>query len=217
MSPTVTGSPEAAPAPPPASSPGKKTVWTVLRGLSWRAKIAFPLVLIGLGFVVYLTGKSATLKLTCTHGLRSGEIAVWADDQLVYSGKLSGTGKKRFGLFGGKTPLIAGKPATFTQTVKVPDGPHKLRVQVVGEGYDQSKSISMNFSPDTQSTISINALSRNLQVSWKDTQFTPAGAETPWYMRYGKALFITVFGSIISAVMGMVVKELLEKFRPART
>ena len=192
----------------------------MLRGLSWRAKVAFPLVLVGIGFVVYLTGKSATLKLTCLHNIHSGEISVWTDDQLVYSGKLSSTAKKKFGLFGGKTPLIGGKPApvTFSKTVKVPDGPHKLRIQVAGDGYDQSRSISMNFSPDTQSTVSINALSRNLQVSWKDTQFAPASAETPWYMRYGKALFITIFGSIISALMGMVVQEILGKLKqPART
>ena len=203
--------------PPPIN--GKRSVWTVLRGLSWRAKIAFPLVLVGLGFVVYLTGKSATLKLTCVHSLRSGEISVWTDDQLVYSGKLAGAGKKRFGIFGSKTPLVGGKaaPVTFIKTVKVPDGPHKLRIQVAGDGYEQSRSVSMNFSPDTQSTVSINALSRNLQVTWKDTEFSPASAENPWYMRYGKALFITIFGSIISALMGMVVKELLEKFRPART
>ncbi len=192
----------------------------MLRALSWRAKIAVPVVLIGIGFVVYLTGKSATLKLTCVHNLRSGEISVWTDDQLVYSGKLSSTAKKRFGLFGGKTPLIGGKaaPATFAKTIKVPDGPHRLRIQVSGDDYDQSRSLSMNFSPDTQSAVSVNALSRNLQLSWKDTQFAPESGEAPWYLRYAKALFITVFGSVISAVMGMAVKEILEKLRqPART
>ncbi|HVP44067.1 MAG TPA: hypothetical protein VMS96_11585 [Terriglobales bacterium] len=213
MSSSVTSSPEAM---PPAPAPGKRNAWALLRGLSWRVKIALPLVLAGIGFVVYLTGKSATLKLTCQHNLRSGEIRVWTDDQLVYSGKLSST-KKRFGLFG-KTPLTSGKAATFSHTVKVPDGPHKLRIQVVGEGYDASRVIPVDFSPDTQSTVSINALSRNLQVNWKDTQFLPASGETPWYLRYGKALFITLFGSVISAVMGMVVKEILEKLRqPART
>ena len=219
MSSTVTGSPEAMPAPPPPA-PAKKSLWAVLRGLSWRAKVAFPLVLMGIGFVVYLTGRSATLKLTCQHNLHSGAISIWTDDQLVYSGKLGNAGKKAFGLFGSKTPLLGGKagPATFSQTVKVPDGPHKLRIQVVGEGYDESRTVSVDFSPDTQSTVSINALSRNLQVNWKDTHFVPASAATPWYMRYGKALFITMFGSILSALMGMVVQEILGKLKqPARS
>ena len=192
----------------------------MVRGLSWRVKLAFPLVLVGIGFVVYLTGRSATLKLVCTHNIRSGEITVWTDDQLVYSGKLSSTSKKRFGLFGGKTPLVGGKPApvTFSQSVKVPDGPHKLRIQVVGDGYDQSRTIPVDFGANTQSTVSINALSRTLQVNWKDTHFAPVSAETPWYMRYAKAVFITIFGSIISALMGMVVQEILGKLRqPART
>ena len=192
----------------------------MLRGLSWRAKVAFPLVLVGIGFVVYLTGKSATLKLTCVHNLRSGEISVWTDDQLVYSGKLSSAAKKRFGLFGGKTPLVGGKtaPVSFSATLKVPDGPHRLRIQVVGDGYDQSRAIPVDFGADTSSTVSVSALSRNLQVNWKDTHFQPISAETPWYMRYGKAVFITIFGSIVSALMGMVVQEILGKLRqPART
>lgn len=218
MQATVTGSQPVPPAAPP-QAPGKKNVWAVVRGLSWRAKLAFPLVLVGIGFVVYLTGKSATLKLTCTHNLRAGEIAVWTDDQLVYSGKLSTAGKKRFGLFGGKTPLLGGKTsATFTQTLRVPDGPHRLRIQVVGDGYDETRTIPVDFSPDTQSSVSVNALSRNLQVNWRDTHFLPASVQTPWYMRYAKALFITIFGSIISALMGMVVQEVLRKLRePVRT
>ena len=191
----------------------------VLRGLSWKAKVAFPLVLVGIGFVVYLTGKSATLRLTCQHNLRAGELRVWADDQLVYSGKLSNAPKKRFGIFGFKTPLTTGKggAATVSQTLKVPDGPHSLRIQVVGEGYDQSRTVPVDFSPDTESTVAISALSRSLQVNWKDTHFTPASSATPWYTRYAKALFITIFGSIISALMGMVVQEILAKLRqPAR-
>lgn len=191
-------------APPP---PAPKRFLRVLRSLSWKARIALPLVLVGIGLVVYLTGKSANLHLICQHNLRSGELKVWADDQLVYSTKLSNAAKKKFSLFGSKTPGV------FSQTVKVPDGHHNLRVQVVGDGYDQSRTIPVDFGADTQSNVSINALGRNLQVSWKDTQFAPASSDTPWYVRYAKALFITLFGSIISALMGMVVKELLEKLR----
>lgn len=200
--------PAAAPQPPA----GPKRFLSVLRGLSWKAKIAFPLVLVGIGFVVYITGKSASLRVTCQHNLRAGELKLWADDQLVYSGKLSGAAKKRFGLFPSKTP------GSFSQTLKVPDGHHNLRIQVVGDGYDQSRTIPVDFSPDTQSTVAISALSRNLQVNWKDTHFAPVSADTPWYVRYAKALFITIFGSIISAVMGMVVQEILTKLRqPVRS
>ena len=215
---TETESSPRAAAPPPLT--GRNRVLAILRGLSWKAKIAFPLVLVGIGFVVYLTGKSATLRLTCQHNLRSGELRVWADDQLVYSGQLSNAPKKRFGIFSSKTPLIGGKAGAVTtsQTLKVPDGPHSLRIQVVGEGYDQSRTVPVDFSPDTQSTVAISALSRNLQVNWKDTHFAPTSAATPWYGRYAKALFITIFGSIISALMGMVVQEILTKLRqPART
>ncbi len=206
----------AAPQPPPTA----KRFLSILRGLSWKAKVAFPLVLVGIGFVVYLTGKSATLRLICQHNLRSGELRVWADDQLVYSGRLSNAPKRRFAILGFKTPALPGKAgaATLSETVKVPDGPHSLRIQVVGDGYDQSRTVPVDFSPDTQSTVAISALSRGLQVNWKDTHFAPASSATPWYARYAKALFITIFGSIISALMGMVVQEILSKLRqPARS
>jgi len=197
----------------PPNPPAKKSLPAVLRSLSWKAKLALPLVLVGIGMVVYLTGKSASLHLICQHSLRSGELRVWADDQLVFSGKLSGVAKKKFPLFGSKTT-----PGVSTLTFKVPDGHHNLRVQVVGDGYDQSRMIPVDFSADTQSNVSVNALSRSLQVSLKDTRFAPASGDSPWYVRYGKALFITLFGSIISALMGMVVREVIEKFRqPART
>ena len=210
MSPAVTEAPNPPATPPPAE---KKGFFAVLRSLSWKARIAVPLVLVGIGLVVYMTGKSASLHLICQHNLRSGELRIWADDQLVYSGKLSGTAKKKFPIFGAKTT-----PGVSTLTFKVPDGHHNLRVQVAGDGYDQTRTIPVDFSADTQSNISVNALGRSLQVSVKDTRFAPASGDSPWYMRYAKALFITVFGSILSALVGMVVRELIEKFRqPART
>lgn len=209
MSQAVTEQPNP-PAPPPTE---KKSFFDVLRSLSWKAKMAVPLVLVGIGVVVYLTGKSASVHLICQHNLRAGELRVWADDQLVYSGKLSGVARKRFGIFGAKST-----PGVSTLTFKVPDGHHNLRVQVVGDNYDQSRTIPVDFSADTQSNVSVNALSRSLQVSLKDTRFAPVAGDSPWYVRYGKALFITIFGSIISALMGIVVRELIEKFRqPVRT
>ncbi len=177
----------------------------LVRGLSWRVWIALPLVLVGIGVVVYITGRSASLHLIVQHNVRSAELKVWADDQVVFSGKLAGS-KKRFGLF----PKTQG---VFSQTLRVPDGHHSLRVQLTGDNYDQSRTIPVDFSADTQSTVSINALTRTLQVSWEGSVFAPAASSTPWYVRYAKALFITIFGSIISALMGMVVKEILEKLR----
>ncbi len=198
---TEPAAPEKSPAPQP------NRLAAAIRSLSWKTWAAFGVVLIGIGLFVTFTGNAARLHLICQHNVRSGELNVWADDQLVYSGKLSGSSKKKFGIFGGKTQ------GSFAQTVKVPDGHHNLRVRIFGEGYDQSRTIPIDFSADTEATVSINALTRNLQVNWRDTRFAASAANTPWYAKYAKALFFTIFGSIISALMGMVVRDVIEKLR----
>jgi hypothetical protein len=191
----------AAPPPPP------NHILTVLKSLSWKAWVAFALVLVGIGFLVSFTGKSAKLHLVCQHNLRNGELRVWAGDQLVYVGKLTTSTKKRFGFLPPKNA------SGFSQTVKAPDGHYDLRVQVLGDNYDQSRSIPVDLAGDTEATVTISAYSRNLQVSWRDTRFAPIAADTPWYVKYAKALLITIVGSIISAMMGIVVREIIEKLR----
>ena len=42
--------------------------------------------------------KTATLHLKVQHGFRSAQIYLWVDGDLAYSGKLTGSAKKKFGL-----------------------------------------------------------------------------------------------------------------------
>ena len=45
-----------------------------------------------------LSTKDARLHLTVQHSFRSADISLWVDDDLAYSGKLTGSIKKKFGL-----------------------------------------------------------------------------------------------------------------------
>ena len=45
-----------------------------------------------------LFSADSTLHLKVQHGFRSADISVWMDGDLVYSGKLTGSLKKKFGL-----------------------------------------------------------------------------------------------------------------------
>ncbi len=205
------GSPESPQKPggkrPPAAATSDRLL-LVLKSLSWKAYLAFLLALVGIGFLVSYTGKSGKLHLVVQHNLRSGELRVWAGEQLVYVGKLTSSTKKRFGILPQK-----GAAGGFSQTVKAPDGHYNLRVQVVGDNFDQTRSVPVDLVGDTEATVAISAYGKNLQVNWKDTRFSPIDAGSPWYLRYAKALFLTIFGAIVSAMMGMVVREVMEKLK----
>lgn len=195
----------------PPHPPAPNRFLLVVRSLSWRAYTAFVLVLVAIGFLVSYTGKSGKLHLVVQHNIRNGELRVWAGEQLVYVGKLTTSTKKRFGILPPK-----GSGSGFSQTVKAPDGHYNLRVQVVGDNAEVSRSIPLDLVGDTEATVSISAYGKNLQVNWKDTHFAPIAAESPWYVRYAKALFLTVFGAIVSALMGMVVREIIEKLKTSK-
>ena len=44
------------------------------------------------------TAKDATLHLRLQHGFHNAQVSVWVDGDFVYSGKVSGSIRKRFGL-----------------------------------------------------------------------------------------------------------------------
>jgi hypothetical protein len=44
-----------------------------------------------------LTPKDASLRINVQHGFRSADIAIWVDGDRAYSGKLTGSARKKFG------------------------------------------------------------------------------------------------------------------------
>lgn len=60
-------------------------------------------------------GQGASLRLKVQHSLRGGQISVWVDGELAYSGSLVGNSKRRFG-------LIPAVPGSLSETLPLATG-----------------------------------------------------------------------------------------------
>ncbi len=93
----------------------------------------------------------ASLQIQIEYQFEEADASVWADNELIYQRKLFGESKKRALVFKKVEGHEEGK-------VKIPAGQHRLHVRIVsaGEQYDQSQTISGNFSSASQNVLGIN-------------------------------------------------------------
>ena len=159
-----------------------------------------------------LTAKNSVLHLKLQHSFRSAQISVWVDGDLGYSGRVSGLTRKRFGLI--PTDSLQG---SLSEIVPVSSGQHNIRVRVEPEGaVTQEDRISGSFVSNNERALLVSARQSGLSMSWIGGGNSPA--EPPpsagWFSRYAGSLFLTIAGSIISALTGFAIKELPGRFRP---
>jgi hypothetical protein len=164
-------------------------------------------------------GKDAGLRLRVQHSLRSGQISVWVDGELAYSGSLIGNSKRRFGVI----PAVQG---SLSETLPVATGTHQIKVQVVSDSGARERTISGDFAHNGQRGLSVNASRDDLSLNWQslnsqslNSQPQSMGAESSatgqgWFSRYAGTLVMTVAGSIISALAGFALKELPKHLVP---
>jgi hypothetical protein len=168
---------------------------------------AFVAVTAAAAFVIallpHLAGGSASLKVQMQHSFRSAQVAVWVDGNLAASEHITGSQRRRFGL------LPAGIGGNFSRLLQVSAGRHTVKVRVTSEeGYDNSGSITGDFPQDSQVSLQISPRrSGDLGMSWQGTS-TMADAGPAWYVKYTSSLLMTAVGSLVSALMAYVVKEL---------
>jgi hypothetical protein len=150
-----------------------------------------------------LSGKDATLHLTVQHGFRNADFSLWIDDDLAYSGKLAGSMKRKFGV------IPASVQGSLSEILPVSAGTHKIRVRVESEGGStQQDSLAGDFARNTERELSISARPSGLSLEWRATNASSASSGSGWFVRYAGALFLTLGGSIISALTGFALKEL---------
>jgi hypothetical protein len=150
------------------------------------------------------SAKGASLQLKLQHSLRSGQVSVWVDGDLAYSGSLVGSAKRKFGLI----PAVQG---SLSETLPVAPGTHQIKVRVVSDSGACESTISGDFVRDRQRTLSVNANHTDVSLNWQGSE--AAGSESSssgknWFSRYAGTLMLTVAGSIISALTGFALKEL---------
>ncbi|HXB57244.1 MAG TPA: hypothetical protein VN461_20940 [Vicinamibacteria bacterium] len=179
-------------------------VWDAVRRLSPKGRFALSLGLLAailLAVSVFLSLPSATLKLVCRHDFRTAELTVWIDGSVVHTDTMTGAVKKLWG-------VLEKTEGTYSRTLPVSSGKHLVQVRIRGTGYDRTRSIQANFARGTESTLGIDS-GRELLLAWR----TPVAGTEPSggtsLFRYAGSVLMTIFGSVISASIGVLVQNFL--------
>lgn len=155
-----------------------------------------------------LSGSDASLHLAVQHNFRSADLSVWIDDELAYSGTLAGSTRRKLGL------IPSSVQGTLSEILPISRGKHQLRVRVVSEdGSTQQDTIAGDFARNTERELSVNARPIGLSLAWRATTTSASSSGSNWFERYAGAMFLTIGGSIISALTGIALKELPKRIR----
>jgi hypothetical protein len=161
-----------------------------------------------------LTATDASLHLRLQHEFRSAQVSVWVDDSLAYSGTLTGSTKKKFGLI--PTDSAQG---TLTQVIPVHSGVRNIRLRIEPDnGAAQEDIVHAYFPRRTERDMVVSARRSGIAVSWQAAGKVPvesSSASAEWLSRYAGSLFLTIAGSIMSAIAGYAIKELPARLRSA--
>lgn len=167
------------------------------------------LVLIAISVVLSLP--SATIRLVCRHDLRSADMTVSIDGTIVHMGTVTGASRKWFG-------VLEKTEGSYSAILPVSSGRHTVLVRLRAPGYDRSRSIQGDFSRGQESILSIDA-GRDLALAWRDpggaSAPEPASGSSSW-LKYAGSILLTIFGSIVSASIGVFVQDFLRSRKAAR-
>ena len=183
-------------------------------GVPVRVRILLGLFLIAALFMAIhtaITAKNASLHLKLQHDFHNAQVSLWVDDDLAYSGKITGSAKKRFGLI--PTDSAQGN---LSQIIPVRSGQHNIRLRIeTDDAAMQEDSISGDFSNHTERDLTVFARHSGLSISWQGTgtPLVEASANSGWLSQYAGSLLLTITGSIISARAGYAIKELPARLR----
>lgn len=147
---------------------------------------------------------NSSLKVQMQYGFRSAQISVWVDGDVACSEHVVGTERRRFGL------IPSGVWGNFSRVLPVPAGRHTVKVRVTSnEGYDNSGTISGDFPEGSEVGLQVSPRrSGDLGIAWQGSSTIVADSGPAWYVKYGSSLLMTAVGSLVSAVMAYLVKEL---------
>jgi hypothetical protein len=179
-----------------------------------KARVLFGLFLFAallMAIHTAVTAKDANLHLKLQHSFRDAQLAVWVDGDLAFSGKVTGSTKKRFGLI--PTDSVQG---SLSQIIPVRSGQHNVRVRIEpGDAAMQEDSTSGDFARNTERELLVSARRSSLSLSWQGTGSAPVETSSSfaWISRYAGSLLLTLAGSIMSALAGYAIRELPARLR----
>jgi hypothetical protein len=153
---------------------------------------------------------TVALRVVGRHGFRSATVAVLVDGRTAYSEQVSGSARKRYGLF----EKVAG---TFSKTLVLTEGEHVVEVHfTTGDGYDQAKRCGVKLVPGQEATLQIAAQRSGLSLSYQGPPVAPVKESDTAYFAQVRSLLLTIGGSAMSAAIGLVVQDFLKSKRPAQ-
>jgi hypothetical protein len=166
-----------------------------------------------IAFLPHLAGGSAGLKVQMQHSFHSAQVSVWVDGDLACSEQITGSQRRRFGL------LPAGIGGNFSRLLQVSAGRHTVKVRVTSdEGYDNTGTITGDFPQGSQVNLQVSPRrSGDLGMNWQGMSTLVADSGPAWYVKYASSLLMTAVGSLVSAVMAYVVRELPNLLRRTST
>jgi hypothetical protein len=174
------------------------------------------LVVLLVGLHTVFSQKSAILQVRVQHSFRSAQITVLVDDEKAYSGKLTGAVHKRLGL------LPDGIQGRWSQGIPVTAGRHRIGIRVVGDdGSDHVDNTAANFVSGGERELVVAARQTDLSATWSGSANSvsagvasiPPESQPGWMTRYASTLFLTLAGSIVSALTGYAIRELPARLR----
>ena len=192
---------------------GRARISEAIGRLSPKARFALSLgcvAVVLLGISALLSLPSATLRLVCRHDFRSADLTVSVDGEVVHTGAVTGAARKWFGVF-------ERTEGSYSTAVPVSSGRHLVAVRLRAPGYDRTRNIQGDFSRGQESTLSIDS-GRELSLAWRGTggaSATEPGSPSSSWLKYAGSILLTIFGSIVSASIGVVVQDFLRS-RKAR-
>jgi hypothetical protein len=209
--------------PAPASEPrgslaaAGRAEATWKRAVQWippKARLAVVvglLVLIALAVYTSLTSGSSTLHLVCRHNLRTAELSVLIDGRLSYSDQISGSAKKRFGLFARRVE------GTFSKSLAVPSGEHVVEVHLrsAADGFDQTKRVGVSLLPGKGATVAIATQRSGMSLVYQGPRVGTAKDAGSDFSNSLRSILVTVVGSAASAGIGFIVQEFLRSRKTA--
>src|SRR5260370_17199422 len=98
----------------------------------------------------------------------------------------------------------------------VRSGQHKVRVRIEpDDSAAQEDSISGDFTSKAERSLLVSARQSSLSLSWQGTGGVPAEAASSfaWFSRYAGSLFLTIAGSIMPPVPGLLLLKLPDPLR----
>lgn len=159
-----------------------------------------------------LTAKDASLHLKVQHEFRNASVSVWVDDDIAYSGRITGSTKKKFGLI--PTDSAQGN---LSQIIPVRSGQHNIRIRIEPDDATmQEDSIRGDFADHTESNLAVTARHSGVSLSWQGADRAPVERSSTfgWLSQYAGSLILTITGSIMSALVGYAIKQLPARLGP---